>query len=148
MLKKANGETFTEVVLEVFKVSGMLNVEGDDLTKEFGLSSARWKVMGAIGRSETALTVPQIGRTMGQSRQATQRIVDVMTKDGLLQLVENPHHKRAKLVDLTEQGKKVYRLLDIKQTCWASKGAEDLSKEELETTLFVLQKMASYLGAQ
>ncbi|WP_375750076.1 MarR family winged helix-turn-helix transcriptional regulator [Vibrio sp. HN007] len=146
MSTKTNGEIFTQVVLEIFKVSGMLNAEGDALTKEFGLSSARWKVMGAIVKSNAALTVPQIGRTMGQSRQATQRIVDVMTKDGMLLQVDNPHHKKAKLVDLTEEGRRVYDQLDIKQFAWAAKGAEDITTSELEITLATLEKMAHHFS--
>ncbi|MGF1765552.1 MarR family transcriptional regulator [Aliivibrio kagoshimensis] len=38
------------------------------------------------------------GRTMGQSRQATQRVADIMVKGGLLTWIDNPGHKKAKLV--------------------------------------------------
>lgn len=148
MSTNTNGEIFTQVVLEIFKVNGLLNAEGDALTKKFSLSSARWKVMGAIVKSNAALTVPQIGRTMGQSRQATQRIVDVMTKGGMLLQVDNPHHKKAKLVDLTEEGRRIYDQLDIKQFAWAAKGAENLTTNELEIALATLQKMAHHFSNQ
>ncbi|MCG9633267.1 MarR family winged helix-turn-helix transcriptional regulator [Vibrio sp. Isolate30] len=138
------GEMFTNVVLEIFKVNGMLNAEGDEMSKEFGMSSARWKVLGAIVKLEQAATVAQIGRTMGQSRQATQRLVDVMVKDGLLKMLDNPHHKRAKLVDLTDEGKRVYNFLYIKQLSWAAKGADGLDLKDLETTLATLQKMSQH----
>uniref|UniRef100_UPI002634653B MarR family winged helix-turn-helix transcriptional regulator n=1 Tax=uncultured Amphritea sp. TaxID=981605 RepID=UPI002634653B len=84
-----DGEVFTEIILEVFKVSGLLNIEGDKISEEFGLSSARWKVMGAIVKSNEPVTVSEIGRVMGQSRQATQRVVDVMAKDGLVEMLDN-----------------------------------------------------------
>ena len=42
------GHLFTEVVLEVFKLSGSLVAEGDKITSDHGLSSARWKILGAI----------------------------------------------------------------------------------------------------
>ena len=82
MRSNRNGELFTQLTLEIFRVSGMLNTEGDELTKEFGITSSRWKILGAAEMSEGPVTVPQIGRTMGQSRQAVQRLVDVMKKDG------------------------------------------------------------------
>ncbi len=85
-----NGEVFTKIALEIFKVSGLLNAEGDKLTEELGLSSARWKVMGAIEKSDDLVTVSQIARIMGQSRQATQRVTDIMVKDGLLTWLDNP----------------------------------------------------------
>ena len=87
------GQNFTEIVLEIFKVSGLLTTEGDQLTKSFGLSSARWKVLGALNMSKKPLTVSQISRIMGLTRQAVQRLADAMKEDGLLDYQTNPQHK-------------------------------------------------------
>ncbi|WP_298442036.1 MarR family transcriptional regulator [uncultured Ferrimonas sp.] len=144
MNQQSNGELFTTIVLEMFKVGGMLNAQGDDMAEEFGMSSARWKVLGAIAKAQTALTVAQIARTMGQSRQATQRIADVMVKDGLLQWQDNPNHKRAKLTMLTPEGEKIYQQLDLKQSHWADSAAEKISREQLEHTYATLQLMAKH----
>jgi len=140
-----DGEVFTEIILEVFKVSGLLNIEGDKISEEFGLSSARWKVMGAIVKSNEPVTVSEIGRVMGQSRQATQRVVDVMAKDGLVEMLDNPHHKRAKLVTLTGKGAVVYEKLDKKQATWAESGAQQIQRDELDKALITLKKMATFL---
>ncbi|MDL5028693.1 MarR family winged helix-turn-helix transcriptional regulator [Vibrio sp. BS-M-Sm-2] len=140
-----NGEVFTKIALEIFKVSGLLNAEGDKLTEELGLSSARWKVMGAIEKSGDLVTVSQIARIMGQSRQATQRVTDIMVKDGLLTWLDNPNHKKAKLVNMTEKGKEAYALLDKKQEVWAESGAEGIERDELDKALITLKKMATFL---
>ena len=140
-----NGEVFTKIALEIFKVSGLLNNEGDKITEEFGLSSARWKVMGAIEKSTDLVTVSQISRIMGQSRQATQRVVDVMVKDELVAWLDNPNHKKAKLVELTDKGKQTYNLLDKKQVGWANQGAEGIDRDELDKALITLNKMAKFL---
>ncbi|MCG9546304.1 MarR family transcriptional regulator [Vibrio sp. Isolate33] len=140
-----NGEVFTKIALEIFKVSGLLNAEGDKLTEELGLSSARWKVMGAIEKSDDLVTVSQIARIMGQSRQATQRVTDIMVKDGLLTWFDNPNHKKAKLVNMTEKGKEAYALLDKKQEVWAESGAEGIARDELDKALITLKKMATFL---
>ncbi|MCG9695038.1 MarR family transcriptional regulator [Vibrio sp. Isolate22] len=140
-----NGEVFTKIALEIFKVSGLLNAEGDKLTEELGLSSARWKVMGAIEKSDDLVTVSQIARIMGQSRQATQRVTDIMVKDGLLTWLDNPNHKKAKLVNMTEKGKEAYALLDKKQEVWADSGAEGIERDELDKALITLKKMATFL---
>jgi len=50
--------------------------------------SDRWKIIGALERSEIALNVPQIARVMGQSRQAVRRLVDSMQKEGLLSYIQ------------------------------------------------------------
>ncbi|MEZ8018565.1 MarR family winged helix-turn-helix transcriptional regulator [Vibrio splendidus] len=140
-----NGEVFTKIALEIFKVSGLLNAEGDKLTEELGLSSARWKVMGAIEKSDDLVTVSQIARIMGQSRQATQRVTDIMVKDGLLTWLDNPNHKKAKLVNMTEKGRDAYNLLDQKQEVWAESGAEGIERDELDKALSTLRKMAIFL---
>lgn len=136
------GHLFTEVVLEVFKLSGALVTEGDKITARHGLSSARWKILGALVRSETPITVPQIARSMGQTRQAVQRLVEVMHTDGLLDLLDNPNHKRAKLVALSEKGNAVYQALENDQIPWANGNADPLTTQELEITLATLKKMA------
>ena len=81
------------------------------MTKDLGLTHARWKVIGAIALSNAGLTVPGIARVLGQSRQAVQRITDVMVADGILVYTDNPKHKRSALVTLSEQGQDTYTLL-------------------------------------
>ena len=86
---------FLDFVLSVFRLNGLLIAEGDDMTESLGLTHARWKVIGAIALSNNGLTVPGIARVLGQSRQAVQRITDVMMKDGLLEYHKNLKHKRS-----------------------------------------------------
>ena len=136
------GQLFTEVVLEIFKVNGLLATEGDRLTNEFGLSSARWKVLGALEKSNIPLTVPQIARVMGLTRQAVQRLADAMENDGLLAYQNNPHHKRAKYVELTGKGKDIYLLISEKQKPWANQNSIEMSVADLEVTLSVLHKIS------
>ncbi len=135
------GQLFTEVVLEVFKLSGSLVAEGDKITSVHGLSSARWKVLGALTNSEEPITVPQIARSMGQTRQAVQRLVEVMHDDDLLELHDNPNHKRAKLVALSEKGKKASLAIMKDQIPWANNCADQLDAKELKTTLSTLKKL-------
>ena len=142
MNKLNKGQVFTDVVLEVFKLGGLLINEGDQITKEFGITSARWKVLGAVALANAPQTVSQIARTMGLTRQAVQRLVDIMSQEGLLKLLPNPEHKKAKLVSLTKKGNDIYFKLDKKQIKWAQNNAQNLSKKDLEITLSVLKKIS------
>lgn len=141
------GQSFTEIILEIFKVNGLLSTEGDRLTKEFGLSSARWKVLGALNISKTPLTVSQIARTMGLSRQAVQRLTDVMEKDGLLNYADNPQHKRASHVVLSDEGKDIYSLISEIQIPWANQKPKDISATDLKTTLMTLRKITELFNS-
>ncbi|OUX32492.1 MAG: hypothetical protein CBE20_07970 [Gammaproteobacteria bacterium TMED260] len=132
---------FLDLVLSLFRLNGLLIAEGDAMTKQLGLTHARWKVIGAIALSSAGLTVPGIARVLGQSRQAVQRITDVMVEDGLLLYTENPKHKRSALVTLSEDGKETYNLLREVQDPWAIENTEDIPTEELETTLRLVRRL-------
>lgn len=110
---------FLDLVLSIFRLNGLLIAEGDAMTEKLGLTHARWKVIGAVALSRNGLTVPGIARVLGQSRQAVQRITDVMASDGLLKYSSNPKHKRSVLVLLSDQGKEVYNTLRDVQDPWA-----------------------------
>ena len=67
------------------------------------------------------LTVPQIARMRPTSRQRMQRLADELAAEGLVRFVDNPKHRRSKLVQLTARGKARYaeqnaRLLAIAAT--------------------------------
>ena len=132
---------FLDLVLSLFRLNGLLIAEGDDMTEALGLTSARWKVIGVIALSNSGLTVPGIARVLGQSRQAVQRITDVMVTDGLLSYEPNPKHKRSVLVVLTEEGKTAYKDLRDVQDPWAIDNTEDIPIEELDVGLRLVRRL-------
>ena len=132
---------FLDLVLSIFRLNGLLIAEGDAMTEKLGLTHARWKVIGAVALSQNGLTVPGIARVLGQSRQAVQRITDVMVKDGLLEYTENPKHKRSVLVLLSQHGKNVYSNLREVQDPWALDATGEIPSEELETALRLIQRL-------
>lgn len=138
-------QVFTEIVLEIFKLGGLLVQEGDRMGSAYGISSARWKVLGALSLAGQAQTASQIAQNMGLTRQAVQRLVDVMHADGLLVFYDNPQHKRAKLIALSATGQAAYTQLASVQAAWASQCTSDLQETELATTLAVLHKLSQIL---
>lgn len=147
-----SGHVLTEVILQSFKYSGLLTVVGDQLTKEFCLSSARWKILGALARSDKPLTVAQISRVMGQTRQSVQRLVDIMQQQDLLSFIDNPKHKTAKLVNMSSSGLSIFQQLEQKQIIWVNQLASELDATDLKTTLNMLERLTgnlekSFIGA-
>ncbi len=147
MKHSAKGDAFTEIVIESFKLSGLLATEGDRIAAPLGLSSARWKILGALARSETPLTVSQIARNMGQSRQAVQSLVNIMCESGLVEFQNNPNHKRAKLIVLTPNGEATYERMEAIQIPWANQRVSQISLEDLKTTLVTLKKISGLFSA-
>ncbi len=129
-------QPFTDLVLEVFRLNGRLLAAGDALCTPLGLTSARWQVLGAI--DDGPLPVSAIARGMGLTRQSVQRTVDVLAREGLVETLPNPEHKRAYLVALTEPGRD--RLDDVTrlQERWAAEVADGLDPADLAATTRLL----------
>src|ERR1700727_4094070 len=87
-------DAITDLVLETFRLNGRLLASGDVLVADLGLTSARWQVLGAIALSPVPLSVAQIARNMGLTRQAVQRLVNEMDAAEMVQFRPNPHHHR------------------------------------------------------
>ena len=131
------GEAFTELVLEVFRTNGRLLATGDRLAMPIGLTSARWQVLGAIDPGP--LTVAQIARDMGLTRQSVQRLVNVLAAEGVVTFADNPAHKRAKLVQLTPRGRAMLDRISCVQVGWARQTTDGLTPEELQSASATLR---------
>jgi len=137
---------FTDLILETFRFNGRLLAAGDRLTAPMGLSSARWQVLGAI--EHAPLSVAQIARNMGVSRQAVQRIADSLEAEGIVVYTPNPNHERAKLVNLSERGLGLTRELAKLQVLWANRIASVASSEEIESALRLVRRLRLRLEAE
>jgi DNA-binding MarR family transcriptional regulator len=141
------GERATEVILSTFRANGLLLAAGDRLAAEHGLTSARWQVLGAIALAQRPLTVPQIARGMGLSRQTVHTTVSRLVADGLVELAPNADHRRSPLVSVTEPGRAKYQAVDETQAAWVNRLVAGLRPSELETTARVLGELCKRLEA-
>src|SRR5262249_60183634 len=67
------GAAMTELILETFRLNGLLLEAGDRLVAEIGLTSARWQGLGAIALAPGPLPVAHLARHMGRGRPAGPR---------------------------------------------------------------------------
>jgi DNA-binding MarR family transcriptional regulator len=137
------GAVFTELVLELFRVNGALVADGDDMTRDLGMTTARWQVLGAIGSEPK--TVAAAARKMGLTRQNVQRIADWLVESGIAEFVDNPNHRRAKLVALTKQGVALRQQLGRRQARWANATGGQFTAAELRATTNVLKRLKKAL---
>lgn len=135
----ANGAVFTRLVFEVFRLNGRMIASGDRLGADLGMTSARWQVLGAVGAEPK--TVAAAARAMGLTRQNVQRIADWLVESGLADYVDNPNHRRAKLVALTQKGMAMRLKLHRRQVKWANDVGAHLTAKELETAVDVLKRL-------
>ncbi len=139
------GRLATELILSTFRTNGLLLAAGDELTAAAGLTAARWQVLGALALAERPLTVPQIARRMGLTRQSVHATVGRLVGDGLLELTPNADHRRSQFVAMTTAGQEAYQAVDRRQAAWVNELADGLKPRELETTVRVLQTLCREL---
>jgi DNA-binding MarR family transcriptional regulator len=121
--RTAEGDAFTELVLEVSWLGGIFTSTGEALARLGDQTLARWVILDAI--EDQPSTVAQIARRRGIARQAVQRVADLLVRDGLAAYEPNPRHRRAKLLRSTKRGQKALRTISVAQTEWADAiGAE------------------------
>jgi len=95
-----------ELYSELFAVAGLGRRVGEEIAALEGQTQARWQTMWTIDSGE-ALTVPQVARRLGVSRQNVQRVGNELVAEGLAELVPNPDHRTSPLVRLTAEGSRV-----------------------------------------
>ena len=139
--RTATGEAATELILSTFRANGLLLAAGDVLSAEEGLTSSRWQVLGAIALADRALTVPQIARRMGLTRQSVHASVDRLVRDGLIELRANADHRRSPLVHLTERGAATYEAVDERQAAWINRLSRGMGRPDIETAREVLDEL-------
>jgi DNA-binding MarR family transcriptional regulator len=87
---------------ELFEAAGVGRNWGESLASREGLTQARWQTMWVAATGQ--LTVPQIARRLGVSRQNVQRVVNDLVAEGQATYGPNPDHKASPLVTLTNTG--------------------------------------------
>jgi len=93
-------------------------------------------------------TVPEIARARPVSRQRIQKLADEMAADGLVEFVDNPAHKRSKLLRLTRKGEARYDELRAALLALCEELAADMDAGQIETARSVLDEMAKKLGTR
>jgi DNA-binding MarR family transcriptional regulator len=88
------------------------------------------------------LTVPQIAEMRPTSRQRMQRLADELVGEGLAEFVDNPKHRRSRLVRLTRKGEAHYRKLNGRFLAIASTMGAGLRESDVRHTIAVVRRIS------
>ncbi|MCF8033732.1 MAG: MarR family transcriptional regulator [Desulfarculaceae bacterium] len=136
-------EAFTELLFESFRFHGMLLAAGDRLTKDLGLTSALLQVLGSL--EEGPLTMAQIGRNMGRTRQSVRRSVKLLEGKGMVEARDNPDHRRAMLIASTPKGHRVLDEVNRRHNAWANALTQGLDANQLAKAVETLRTLEQNL---
>lgn len=137
-------EEFSRLAVEVFRLNAVLLESGDGLTRPVGLTSSRWQVLGVVDHAPAS--VAQVARDIGLTRQGVQRTANLLAEEGLIEYVENPDHRRSKLMKMTDKGREALEYIAKRQAEWANRISEGQSLEDLKVTAETLRSLRAKLS--
>lgn len=143
MSTRSEQDLLSGLALGSFRLNGQFLDVAEGLARPVGLTAAWWQVLGAV--LTEPLSVSDIAREMGITRQSVQRIADLLVTRGLAEYRPNPAHRRAKLVAPTEEGRRAVSRIDPAHAAFAARLAEAIGPDELAGTLAAIRRLADVL---
>ncbi|OZE80344.1 MarR family transcriptional regulator [Rhodococcus sp. 15-649-2-2] len=139
--RSPEGDALTAVVLPVFELNGEFLAAAQDITEPTGLTPAWWQVLGAT--LDEPLSVADIARRvgLGLARQSVQRTANLLVDKGWAVYVDNPHHRRAKLLEPTSKGRETVAALRDAQHAWSDAVGAAVGENELRSFAETLEKI-------
>src|SRR2546430_15569920 len=137
----SKAEAVAELMLEVAQCFFRIRAVGQKtgLITSWGVSNFGFlRSLALLG----PLTVPQIAQMRPTSRQRMQRLADELAAEGLVEFIENPKHRRSKLVRLTPKGDARYRELNARFLLIASTMGVALSEADIRKTIEIVRHLS------
>jgi DNA-binding MarR family transcriptional regulator len=139
------GEALFAVMLETLQTFHRLRAAGRRLGAVTRWGGGSWGLLRSL-RLEGPQTVPQLARARPVTRQRIQKLVDELAAEGLVELVDNPAHRRSRLVRLTRKGATKYDEITSRILAEANRLAAGFSARDLRVTVQVLARLRERLG--
>jgi DNA-binding MarR family transcriptional regulator len=136
-------ELLSALAKTVFRLNGQLVAVGEDLAIPSGMTGAWWQVLGTVLR--TPMSVSDIAREIGVTRQSVQRIADLVVEGRLAEYRSNPAHRRAKLLTPTDAGRTAVRRITPGHAAFAARLAEEMGVAAMEEALGVVRRVSEAL---
>jgi DNA-binding MarR family transcriptional regulator len=137
------GDALTDLVIRTFRLNGLFLAAAEHMARPAGLTAARWQVLGAVLRAP--LTVSDAARAMGLTRQSVQRLADALVADGLAEYVDNPRHRRARLLRPTQAGWDAIDVIRPLQHAFTHQVTEQMRADELRQAVAVMDRLIAKL---
>src|SRR5262245_30047794 len=135
------GEATAELMLEVAQCFFRIRALGQKtgfITSWGGGAFGFMRSLALLG----PLTVPQIAQMRPTSRQRMQRLADELAAEGIVEFIDNPKHRRSKLVRLTRKGDARYRELNARFLAIASTLGVALSEADIRRTTEIVRQLS------
>lgn len=112
----------------------------EEMLGEGAQSSGRRSLLKSLVKGQPQ-TVPQMARLRAVSRQHIQKLVNGLLADGLVELADNPSHKRSKLVRITDAGRNAAEETARREAEILPRLARGIALEDIRTATRVLEQL-------
>ncbi|MGF7121789.1 MarR family winged helix-turn-helix transcriptional regulator [Rhodococcus sp. BE178] len=143
MSARDDQDLLSGLALGSFRLNGQFLEVAEGLARPVGLTAAWWQVLGAV--LTQPLSVADIARQMGITRQSVQRIADLLVTRGLAEYQPNPAHRRAKLVTPTPEGRRAVSGIGPAHAAFADRLARAMGRDELADALASIRRLSAVL---
>jgi DNA-binding MarR family transcriptional regulator len=143
----SKAEAIAELMLEVAQCFFRIRAVGQKtglITSWGGGAFGFMRSLALLG----PLTVPQIAQMRPTSRQRMQRLADELVAQRLVMFIDNPKHRRSKLVQLTRKGDARYRELNARFLVIASTMGVALSEADIRRTTEIVRQLSGDVKAR
>jgi len=137
-------EALDSIFNEAVALFHRMRVAAEEVHRQGEMSAGRRGVLRGLDRLGPQ-TVPQMARARPVSRQHVQMLVNQLARDGLVEYIENPAHKRSHLVRLTQQGKELVESMVRRELRVLGQLSIQTSEKDLTAAADVLRSVRALL---
>ncbi len=124
-----------------------MRAAGDEILARFGQTTAEWGLMRSL-EAKGPRTVAALARSRPVARQWIQRLANQLAMDRLIEFVDNPEHKRAKLMRLTPEGQRLLHRIAAEFEPWAAQLEKTFDPRTVRLTLDLLRQLREWLSIE
>jgi DNA-binding MarR family transcriptional regulator len=114
------------------------------MTARFGQTTAEWGLLRSLDE-KGPMTVAALARSRPVARQWIQKLANQLEKQRLIEFVDNPDHKRAKLMRITPAGRKLLQRIGGAFDQWTGEMKKDFDERAVRVALKLLRKLRERL---
>lgn len=135
----------SELLNEIAYTYFPLRAAGDAMTARFGQTTAEWGLLRTLD-TKGPMTVAALARSRPVARQWIQRLANQLAKEGFIEFVDNPDHKRAKLMRITPDGRNLLQRIGAAHDVWVREMKKEFDPRAVSVTVALLRKLRDRLS--
>jgi DNA-binding MarR family transcriptional regulator len=113
------------------------------LRESFDVTLPRFDVLAQLDKTPNGMTLGELSERMMVSAGNVTGLIERLVEQGLIARRASPKDRRVQLVNLTAEGRRVFRTMARANADWVSEIFADLSQQDIDALMALLAKTKS-----